>query len=79
MPRSGTNFLVSFGKACSMGMDKFLFCSTGYLGRTDLLRVGEEGAECGLEGGKGFRTITGKDLLGDVEGVAKGVLEVEGT
>ena len=61
-----------------MGMDRFLCCSTGNLGRTDLLSVGEEGAECGLEGGKGFRTITGKDLIGDVEGVAKGVLEVDG-
>ena len=62
-----------------MGMDKFLFCSTGNLGRTDLLSVGEEGAAIGLKGGKGFRTITGEDLLGDVEGVAKGVLEVERT
>ena len=61
-----------------MGMDKFLFCSTGNLGRTDLLSVGEEGAECGLEGRKGFRTINGKDLLGDVEGVAKGVLKWKG-
>ena len=61
-----------------MGMDKFLLCSIGYLGRTDLLSVGEEGAECGLEGGNGFRKITGKDLLGDVEGVAKGVFEIDG-
>ena len=78
MPRSGTNFLVSFGKACSMGMDKFLFCSTGNLGKTDLLSVGEVGAEWGLGGGKGkgFRTMTG--MLGDVEGVANGVFETDG-
>ena len=78
MPRSGTNFLVNLGKACSMGIDKCLCCCTGNLGRTDLLSVGEAGAEWGLEGGKGFRTMTGKVLLGDVEGVANGVLERDG-
>ena len=62
-----------------MGIERFLCCWTGNLGKTDLLSVGEAGAEWGLEGGKGLRTITGKVLLvGDVEGVAKGVLEREG-
>ena len=62
-----------------MGMERFLCCWTGNLGKTDLLSVGEVGAEWGLEGGKGLRTITGSVLLvGEVECVAKGVLEREG-
>ena len=52
------------------------------MGTTDLLRVGEDGAEWDLDGGNGFkdalfRTLRGF-LEGDVVGVTKGVLEVGG-
>ena len=53
-------------------MDKFLCCAGGYLVNTDLLRVGEEGAEWGLDGGKGLRTMTGRFLVGDVDGATIG-------
>ena len=78
MPRTGQNFLVSLGKACSIGTDSCLCCSIGNLGRKFRLRVGEAGAEWGLEGGKGFKTITGKVLLGEVKGVTRGVWDREG-
>ena len=79
---AGTNFLVSFGKACSKGIDRVLCCCIGKIGTIDLLRVGEDGAEWGLEGGNGFKDVLLKTLrgflVGDVVGVTKGVLEVGG-
>ena len=79
---AGTNFLVSFGKACSKGIDSVLCCWIGKIGTIDLLRVGEEGAEWGLGGGNGFKdalfNALREFLVGDVVGVTKGVLEVGG-
>lgn len=39
------------------------------MGRIDLLRVGDVGAECALEGGKGFRAMTERALLGELTGI----------
>ena len=36
---------------------------------TDLLRVGDVGAECALERGKGFRVMTDRALLGEFTGI----------
>ena len=59
--------------ALEIGIDKSLGCSGGYLAKTVLLSVGELGAEWGLDGGKELRRITGRVLVGDVDGVTKGV------
>ena len=48
------------------------------MAKTVLLRVGEEGAEWGLDGGKGCRTMIGKVFVGDVDGVTKGVSDKGG-
>ena len=39
------------------------------MGITDLLRVGDVGFECALEGGKGFRAITERALLEELTGI----------
>lgn len=63
MPRNGEWRLIEVGTVCWIGTESCL-SRIGNLGRTDLLKVGEEGAVCGREGGKGLSTITGRVLLG---------------
>ena len=59
MPRNGEWRLIEVDTVCWIGTESCL-SRIGNLGRTDLLKVGEEGAVCGREGGKGLSTICDK-------------------